>query len=190
MGVGGSFRGVSIAGVGTGVGENAFGILINGVGMGVGGDAQGLMINGTGMGVGGDVTGVMLNGFGMGAGGTIRFLSLAGGGIGATRLEGIAIAGGVLGAREMQGVMIAGFWNRVRREDHGWFGRRRTVGGPARLEGVGISAFNQVLGHQQGLTIGLLNYAWSLNGLQVGLINIVRDNPPGRRVLPVLNWGR
>jgi hypothetical protein len=57
------------------------------------------------------------------------------------------------------------------------------------FEGVGASAFNQVLGHQKGLTIGLVNYAWSLSGVQIGLLNIVRDNPPGRRVLPVVNWG-
>jgi hypothetical protein len=59
----------------------------------------------------------------------------------------------------------------------------------ARFEGVGISAFNQILGTQKGLTIGLVNYAWTLHGVQLGLINIVRENPPARRVLPILNWG-
>lgn len=27
-------------------------------------------------------------------------------------------------------------------------------------------------------------------GVQFGVVNIVRDNPRGRRVLPLLNWGR
>lgn len=43
-------------------------------------------------------------------------------------------------------------------------------------------------GEQRGLSIGILNYARRLEGVQVGLINIARDNPPGRKVLPVLNW--
>ena len=58
------------------------------------------------------------------------------------------------------------------------------------LHGVGISAFNYIKGNQRGLTIGIVNYARSLNGLQVGLINIAKSNPRGRRVLPIVNWGR
>ena len=54
---------------------------------------------------------------------------------------------------------------------------------------VHVVAFTQVLGHQQGLTIGVVNFARSLNGVQVGVINIVRDNPAGRKVLPLINWG-
>jgi hypothetical protein len=124
----------------------------------------------------------------MGAGGTIRHVSVAGLAIGASRIAGVAVAGGVLGSPEMKGVMIAGLWNRVR-ADEGWFGQRgRRVEREARFTGVGISAFNQVRGHQSGLTIGLLNYAWTLDGLQLGLLNIVRDNPPARRVLPIINW--
>ena len=89
--------------------------------------------------------------------------------------------------------MVAGAWLRIRQEEEGSrgrFGRRRTIDtGEATLEGVGISAFNQVRGRQSGLTIGLINYAWSLSGVQLGLLNIVRDNPPGRKVLPIVNWG-
>lgn len=82
--------------------------------------------------------------------------------------------------------MVAGAWLRIRDLE-----RRRPDddGSRVRFEGVGVSAFNQVLGHQQGLTIGIINYARSLSGLQVGLLNIVRDNPPARRALPVVNWG-
>jgi hypothetical protein len=62
------------------------------------------------------------------------------------------------------------------------------TGGSAR--GATIAAVNRIRGHQSGLAIGIVNYAWSLNGVQVGAVNIVRDNPRGRRVLPVVNWGR
>ena len=53
---------------------------------------------------------------------------------------------------------------------------------------MGVSAFNDIRGSQRGLTIGLVNRAWSLHGVQVGVINIVRNNPKGRRVLPIFNW--
>jgi hypothetical protein len=43
-------------------------------------------------------------------------------------------------------------------------------------------------GNQQGLTIGIINYARSLDGVQVGLINIAKSNRSGRRVLPIANW--
>jgi hypothetical protein len=33
-----------------------------------------------------------------------------------------------------------------------------------------------------------VNYTWVLDGVQIGLINIARDNPAGRRVLPIVNW--
>jgi hypothetical protein len=86
--------------------------------------------------------------------------------------------------------MLAGWWLRIRDEERWGRGRGRVYERRAALfEGVGASAFNQVMGHQKGLTIGLINYAWSLSGVQLGLLNIVRDNPPARRVLPVLNWG-
>jgi hypothetical protein len=52
--------------------------------------------------------------------------------------------------------------------------------------GGSISALNYVKGAQRGLTIGLLNYARQLHGVQVGPINVL-DGPRGRRVLPLLN---
>ena len=60
----------------------------------------------------------------------------------------------------------------------------------ADVDGFTASGVNIVYGHQRGLAIALVNYAESMNGLQLGAINIIRDNPAGRRVLPVLNWGR
>ncbi|MBK6456056.1 MAG: hypothetical protein IPF87_08250 [Gemmatimonadetes bacterium] len=56
------------------------------------------------------------------------------------------------------------------------------------LRGVGVSSFNYIQGTQRGLTIGIVNYARSLHGVQVGVVNIVRDNPKGRRWLPIVNW--
>jgi hypothetical protein len=56
-----------------------------------------------------------------------------------------------------------------------------------RLTGVTTAAFNQILGKQTGLAVGVVNYARSLNGVQIGLINHVADNPKYLRTLPLIN---
>jgi hypothetical protein len=38
-----------------------------------------------------------------------------------------------------------------------------------------------------GLSIALFNKTKELRGIQVGLLNIARNNPKGFRVLPVIN---
>ena len=43
---------------------------------------------------------------------------------------------------------------------------------------------------QRGLTIAVVNYARQLNGVQIGVINIAKSNPKGRKVLPIVNWGK
>jgi hypothetical protein len=44
-----------------------------------------------------------------------------------------------------------------------------------------------VAGSQRGLTIGLLNYAKELHGIQLGVLNIAGNNRGLAHVLPVLN---
>ena len=51
-----------------------------------------------------------------------------------------------------------------------------------------VSNSRMRFGSNFGLAIGVINYARSLHGMQLGLLNIVRDNPGGRKVLPVVNW--
>jgi hypothetical protein len=109
----------------------------------------------------------------VGSGGTIKWVSIAGGGIGAVRVEGLAIAPAV-GGREVHAFAIAPAFLRV--VENGT------------QHGVGLSAVSYIQGTQRGLTIGVVNYTWVLDGLQIGLINIARDNPRGRRVLPLVNW--
>jgi hypothetical protein len=54
---------------------------------------------------------------------------------------------------------------------------------------VNISAFNDVRGMQQGLAIGIFNYARTLDGVQVGLLNYA-GNKSRLRLLPLLNVAR
>jgi len=53
---------------------------------------------------------------------------------------------------------------------------------------LALSSFNYLRGTVGGLSLGIVNYAWKLErGLQIGLFNIIRDNPKGLKVLPVFN---
>ena len=55
------------------------------------------------------------------------------------------------------------------------------------LRWFSVSGYNRTYDIQKGLTIGLLNYAGDLLGIQIGLFNIVKANPPLFRYLPFIN---
>jgi hypothetical protein len=143
------------------------------VGVGSGGRLTGLTIGGVGIGGAGRVRGIQLAGVGIGSGGVLEGLSIAGIGVGAPRIKGVAAAAAVGGVDVTGGVLAPVFF---RIENDG------------ELHGVSIATVNHIKGGQRGLTIGIVNYARRLNGVQIGLVNIVRDNPSGRRVLPIVNW--
>ena len=54
--------------------------------------------------------------------------------------------------------------------------------------GGSLSAVNYVRGSQRGLTIGLVNYARSMRGAQIGVLNIIA-NQKSHPFLPIVNWG-
>lgn len=172
-GVGGRLTGLAIGGVGVAAGGSARGVLIGGVGAGVGGDFTGVAIGGVGAGAGGRFKGLGVGGVGIGAGDELRGLAIGGVGVGAPRIVG-AFAALAVGAKDARAIVIAPAYLRI------------AEGGSFR--GGAISSVNWIKGSQSGLTMGLVNYARRLHGLQVGLVNIVADQ---RRhpVLPVLNWG-
>lgn len=175
LGIGGNARGLLIGGIGAGVGGDMEGISIAGIGMGAGGRVRGLTVTGIGLGAGGDVTGIQIAGVGIGAGGTLKYLSIAGAGIGASAIEGIAVASAI-GTEDARGLIIAPLYFRI------------ATGG--RMKGVNLSSYNDVRGTQQGLAIALFNYARTLDGVQVGLINYAGNKSPGTRLLPIVNVAR
>lgn len=100
-------------------------------------------------------------------------VALGGVAVGAgTALSGFTVAGLAAGSTNMTGLSVAGGYMRI--ED-------------GTLRGVSIAGYNDIRGHQRGLTIGLFNYARHLHGVQLGLINVARNNPPAATVLPVVN---
>lgn len=172
-GAGGSISGITIGGIGAGASDNMTGINIGGVGVGAGDNMTGINIGGIGVGAGESMTGINIGGIGVGAGDRLAGLSLGGIAAGAPEVRGLTVGGLAVGGKDVCGVQIAGGVVLVDR------------GG--RLTGLAASSFNYIKGTQTGLSIGIVNYAWSVKGLQIGLVNIVRDNPPGLKVLPVFN---
>lgn len=175
VGSGGELRGVMIGGLGVGAGGGGRGLAIGGLGVGMGEDFSGIGIGGLGVGGGGNMTGIFVGGAGVGSGGTLKYLSIAGLGVGAPHVQGIAISGVGVGGEELHGLMIAGATVRVVNDGI--------------VRGVAVSPVNFIQGTARGLTIGIVNYTRRLHGVQLGVVNIARDNPRGRRVLPLINWG-
>lgn len=112
---------------------------------------------------------------GLGSGSEIQGLAVAGIGVGAPRITGVAVAGVAAGAEHLRGVAVAPAYFKIERGSS--------------MNGVSVSAFNHVRGTQRGLSIGLLNIADELHGVQVGVINIAR-NKKSFPVLPILNYSR
>jgi hypothetical protein len=105
------------------------------------------------------------------------------------RFTGINVAGvATFTDGEMRGLNAAGVAAVVRGRLQGIGLAAGTVKVSA-LDGVAVSAWNNVRGEQRGLTIGIFNYAQTIHGLQLGLLNYVRSNPKGLRLLPVFNTG-
>ena len=173
-GAGGSVEGVVIGGLGAGAGGNIRGIALGGLGVGAGGDFTGIGCGLLGAGAGHDATGVLIGGLGAGAGGTLRGVAVGGLGAGAPEVHGVVA--GLLGAggHDITGATLA--LGMVKVNENGSH------------TGLSLSAVNWIEGSQQGLSIGLVNYARHLHGVQIGLVNVVSDSKGWSRVLPLVNW--
>lgn len=188
IGSGGSMRGIVIGGIGAGSGGGMTGLTIGGIGVGSGGSMRGIQVGGIGVGSAGDVTGISVGGIGIGSGANVTGLSVGGIGVGAGgRLEGLSVGGIGVGAPTVRGVAVAGLGvGGVNVHaivlTPGYF----KVEKEGRFDGGAVASFNNVRGRQHGLTLGLVNYARELHGVQIGLIN-VSDNDGKRRVLPLLS---
>ena len=181
VGAGGNITGISIGGLGAGGGGNVTGFTFGVLGAGAGGDITGITIGGLGAGAGGDISGITLGILGAGAGGTLRGLTVAGLGAGAPTVRGIVLSAIAAGGHDVKGGVLAPAWFKIESEDDG----RGEMG---RVSGVTVSAFNQIKGQQFGLSLGLINFAWELNGVQIGVINIAEKSRSGIKVLPLVNW--
>ena len=87
-------------------------------------------------------------------------------------LQGLTIGGLHLRAPDIDGIALSVGY--VRAEE--------------RMRGLVTGAFNRMEEEQQGISIGIINFAQELHGLQIGVLNIAANNPSGLKVLPILNF--
>ncbi len=184
VGAGGSLSGINVGGLGVGAGGKVSGINVGGLGVGAGGGLSGITIGGIGAGAGGRVSGITIGGIGVGAGESVNGLSIAGIGVGGPTVRGIVIAPAA-GGNNVSGFMLVPAYFRV--GDSKKSDSDDSDGPAAQMKGVSISVFNQTFGHFNGVSIGVVNWTRTQRGFQLGLINIVKSNPPGLRILPIFN---
>ena len=189
IGAGGSLSGINLGGLGVGAGADVIGFNFGLGGVGAGRDLQGINIGGLGAGAGRDVVGfnvavlgigagerlagLTIVGLGVGAGESLKGITLAGLGAGAPEVAGFTFAGGAVGGEDIRGITLA-------------LGTIRVLNG-GEIRGFGASAVNYIQGKQNGLFIGIVNFARRLKGVQLGVVNIALNNRKGLRVLPVMN---
>ena len=152
-------------------------INIAGLAVGAGNNVAGINVGGLAVGAGNNVTGLSVAILAVGAGNTLSGINVAGLAVAAPVVRGLSIAL-LAGGTSVKGIVIAPAYFNLRGE----FTDAEPV-----MTGLSISAFNHIQGLQKGLAIGVFNYAWKVNGLQIGLINYNRNNPKGLRVLPIFN---
>ena len=132
-------------------------------------------VSGIGTGAGRDFTGISMSGIGTGAGGTLRGLHMAGIGVGGTTVRGIVLSGFAAGGHDVKALMVAPAYINIKDD-----GIQR---------GLAVSAFNRIQGEQAGFTIGIVNWARSLSGVQIGLLNFA-GNKERMKWMPLVNWAR
>jgi hypothetical protein len=172
-GAGQNAVGINIALLGAGAGQNLYGVTVAGLGAGAGQNVTGLTIGGLAAGAGQKMTGVNIGGLGVGAGQELCGLSFALLGAGSPTIEGVTVAGLAVGGVEITGLTVA--LAHVRIEDDGI------------LTGLTASAFTYIKGLLKGVSLGIVNYAYEVSGIQIGLVNFVADNPSGLKILPLFN---
>lgn len=185
IGAGGNLVGFSFGGLGVGSGGSVAGINVAGVGIGAGENLTGFSFALGGIGAGEKIRGINIAGLGIGAGESVNGINIAGLGVGGPRVTGVAVAMAV-GGVDVKGIMIAPAFFRVgggnNTDENGVLTEEEGV-----MKGLSVSAYNRIKGEQRGVAIGVVNYTQKIKGFQFGLINIVRDNPKGLRVLPLFN---
>lgn len=176
FGISGSGQGILMTGLGAAVAGSMTGISVAGIGFGGGGSMRGITIAGMGAGIGGNTAGITVATLGAGIGGTASGLTVSALGVAAVHLRTAAVATTVFSS-DAKAVVIAPLMFRTL--------KRNGLDGDA--TGLFVSTINSVGGMQHGVSIGVINYARALGGLQLGVLNIVADGK-GPKVLPIANW--
>lgn len=196
-GIAAAMLGVVSQGPLTGIGFAGGGLVTQGVtGAGLAGlavisegDARWLTVGGLATVVVGRATGISAGGLALVADGGATGLNLGGLAIvGSEPLTGINLSlGRVESGEAVRGATFGGY--RVRAPRVEGISVSPVMHRTTDLTGFALGGYNEMLGTQRGLSIGIVNYARELRGVQVGLINYAGNNPAGLKVMPIVNVG-
>lgn len=166
----GNIKGLS-ASISTTAEKNISGIHIAGLIIGADKSVKGVNVAALGVGAKSNLIGFNA-GFSTMADGTLIGAAVGGFSKVLEDVQGVTLNGiATLCQGDFQGINITGLYSRI--------------GGD--FMGFSVSALNHIGGQQNGITFGLFNIAKSLKGVQIGLINYVKDNPKWARILPLIN---
>ena len=179
-------RGLNIGGLATVSGEELVGINVSGLAAVSGQDMRGLNVSGLATVSGQDMRGINVGGLAVVSGQDLRWLSVGGlAVVGGGRIDGVSLSAGAVETGWLRGLAVGGY--RVKAREAEGFVASAVYTRTRYLTGVAVAPYNRVRTLQVGLTIGVVNDATELHGVQLGLINIARNNRSWKRVLPVLN---
>jgi len=146
------------------------GLNVSGLATVSGQEMRGMNVAGLALVSGQDLVWINIGGLAVVGGGKIDGVSLSAGAVESGLVRGLAVGGYRVKAREAEGLLASALYTRTRY-----------------LTGVAVAPYNRVRTLQVGLAIGLVNDATELHGVQLGVVNIARNNRGWKRVLPVLN---
>ncbi|MFC2124831.1 hypothetical protein ACFLU5_08475 [Bacteroidota bacterium] len=173
VGAGGSVSGISASIIAVGSGESITGINIAGIAVGSRVDVTGINLAGIAIGSGESVKGINFGGIAVGSGSKVVGINLSIIAVAAPTVKGLSTAL-VVSGEKVHGIAVAPAYFRIE-------------GNEGYLKGISISAVNHIRGTQNGLSIGIFNYTWEIAGFQLGILNYVKSNPRGLKILPVFN---
>jgi len=181
------FDGAALGGLAVVAGERARGFSAAGLAAISEGSMEGAHAGGLAVVAGGPMRGVQAGGLAVVSGGPMRGIqagglaTVAGGHMDGVQAGGLAVVGGesvrgiqlsvgkIQAATRLQGISLAG----------GWVDANEMTG----LSGSTLNRF----GTQVGVSVGIVNWADELRGLQLGALNRAGNNPHPFRYLPLLN---
>ncbi len=189
-----NFRGLGLGLIASGAGESFTGFAGAPIVVGSAGDFTGIAFSGLIAGTRHDMFGFSSAGAFIGAGNNLTGIQAAGIALGArNRIKGISLGGFFIAAgNRLSGISVAGIGVGSRGSIHGAAASLLFVGVFHKeyngiFEGISISPVNYIQGLLNGLTLGIFNYADSVDGLQIGLLNYIASNPRGLQLLPFFN---
>ena len=135
----------------------------------------------------GNMSGITFSGLALVSSNEIRGINLGGlAVVGNESLYGLSVTLGQLqSSNEILGLSVSGY----KTETFDFTGINFTIAWTEieNLHGFSFAAYNRIYGEQNGLTIGIVNFAEELNGVQLGLINIANNNSGIFKILPFVN---